>query len=113
MKLLALLAMLPCTTVAFQHSAHVHYKITHQTELDRAEECAISYDVCDVEELEGLADELQQFQSSASSEEKRVYDILQKQKELKRLMEDLANGVRPEDEERHVPYHDDYLHHHW
>ena len=60
MKWLSLLSIFPSLALAFQQVAPVHrYKTSlnfFPANFDRAEQCASSYDTCDIEELEGLTD---------------------------------------------------------
>mmetsp|Transcript_31056 Transcript_31056/g.65726 ORF Transcript_31056/g.65726 Transcript_31056/m.65726 type:complete len:108 (+) Transcript_31056:228-551(+) len=107
MKWLSLFSMLPCAALGFQQVApQVHYK-----HVERAEECITSLDFCDVDELETLADDLEQFQAVTQSQNKakKVYEILRTQSELKRMMEDYAT----DDEPKTNGAFDDYMHYHW
>mmetsp|Transcript_15083 Transcript_15083/g.19399 ORF Transcript_15083/g.19399 Transcript_15083/m.19399 type:complete len:108 (-) Transcript_15083:175-498(-) len=107
MKLLSLLSILPCTAFGFQHVApKVHYNM-----VDRAEQCAAFIDFCDVAELKMLADELEEFQAVTQPQDKakKVCNILRKQSELKRMMENFAMDVEPNTND----VFDDYMYYHW
>lgn len=106
--------MLPGAVLAFQHSAPIHHRnMVHAEHLDRAEKCATLYDFCDVDELESLADELEQFQMSATRDHRKVYEILRSQHELKRLMDDHAVSNGNDSDQSSDGIFDDYLHYHW
>ena len=103
-----LLAMLPSTVICFQHSAQVHFKISN-----RAKECATAYDFCDIDELDRLADELEQSQAcGVSKDTKKVYDILRHQGQLKRMMIEGVGDDKGRSEEEYAMFKD-YLYYHW
>eukprot|EP01083_Nonionella_stella_P045696 122587_1 len=110
MKRIYLLSMIPGAALAFQQVAPIHRRsIGHEELLDRAEQCAALYDFCDVDELETLADDLEQLQSS----HQKMYDILRSQSELKRLMEGHAVDNHRDLETKSNDVYGDYLHYHW
>lgn len=65
MKWLPILAALPGAALSFQHAAPTPYKDANylrEERINRAEECAAFYDLCDIDEMKSLADgELQTF----------------------------------------------------
>mmetsp|Transcript_24661 Transcript_24661/g.53204 ORF Transcript_24661/g.53204 Transcript_24661/m.53204 type:complete len:130 (-) Transcript_24661:173-562(-) len=105
MKWLSFLAITN-SALAFQQVAPLHHYKTKTTlnyfpdKFDRAEQCATHYDTCNLEELEELADELKQFQSSDMGQlqgredykdTRRVSEMLRAQSELKHGMKDYVH----------------------
>mmetsp|Transcript_27114 Transcript_27114/g.58299 ORF Transcript_27114/g.58299 Transcript_27114/m.58299 type:complete len:129 (-) Transcript_27114:156-542(-) len=101
MKWLSILSILPSATLAFQQAVPVHHYKTSlnffPTNFDRAEQCATGYDTCNIDEMEELADELNEFQSSELGslqgrddymDTRRVAEMLKAQSQLKHNMED-------------------------
>ncbi|KAL7485016.1 hypothetical protein ACHAW6_010614 [Cyclotella cf. meneghiniana] len=86
---------LPRTTLPRPSATALHF---YPENFDRAQECATHYGICNVDELEQLANELEQFQHREEDggmqgrdhyvDTKHVADMLRAQSELKHMMEE-------------------------
>mmetsp|Transcript_28146 Transcript_28146/g.51963 ORF Transcript_28146/g.51963 Transcript_28146/m.51963 type:complete len:147 (+) Transcript_28146:35-475(+) len=86
-----------CKTI---HSTHYRTSLNFFPEkFSRAEQCATHYGTCNLDELEELANELNQFQINEGElqgrdhykDTKKVTEMLRTQSELKHAMEDYVN----------------------
>eukprot|EP01083_Nonionella_stella_P037802 103027_1 len=104
MKWISIICLLPVASFAFQLPSVDHGAKTslgyYPDKFARAEQCATHNGLCDIAELEELADELDQFQHSHAGESqdgvqykdtKKVTDILHAKSELKHMMNDYVN----------------------
>mmetsp|Transcript_9153 Transcript_9153/g.19532 ORF Transcript_9153/g.19532 Transcript_9153/m.19532 type:complete len:122 (-) Transcript_9153:249-614(-) len=105
MKSIAAILSLPAVSLAFQHAAVSSYRNNrmpsrlnfYPENFERAEKCATHYGICDLEEIEKLANELEQFQSSDLGElqgrdhwkdTKHVEQMLRAQSNFKHMVDD-------------------------
>mmetsp|Transcript_23113 Transcript_23113/g.29602 ORF Transcript_23113/g.29602 Transcript_23113/m.29602 type:complete len:120 (-) Transcript_23113:200-559(-) len=108
---LSLLPILPSASLAFQHASppiivrHASRLNYFPEKFSRAEQCATHYGSCNLDELEELANELEQFQSSDDGElqgrddytdTKRVVAMLRAQSTLEHEMDDYVNDHHTE-----------------